>query len=103
MTDFGSIAEFLGWYVMSNLKRATNLKTSILPDGYIAIFSAPTERAYTLPPLGALAWEFFDGEHSNDDVVAQVAKLIDSETTPLLRQQILELIDELRQNGFLKE
>jgi len=88
---------------MAKFKRASKLKTTILPDGYVAIFSTPTDRAYTLPPLGALAWEFFDGEHSTDDVIREVAKAIGTEETAQLRQQILDLTNELQQSGFLED
>jgi hypothetical protein len=88
---------------MPNLKRAAKLKTTILPDGYVAIFSAPTDYAYTLPPLGALAWEFFDGEHSIDQLVEDVARALGSEETAELHEQIVALTKELQRSGFLEE
>jgi len=88
---------------MHKFKRASKLKTRILPDGCVAVFSSPRDPDCTLPPIGALAWELFDGEHSTEDVVTEVAKLIGCEETSELRQQILDLANELRHNGFLED
>jgi|AGTN01.2.fsa_nt_gi hypothetical protein len=88
---------------MHKLKRTSNSKTSLLPDGYIAIFCGSTDRALTLPPVGALVWEFCDGELSTQDIVGEVAKLIGSEATPELRRQIQDLTNELEKNGFLEK
>jgi hypothetical protein len=86
---------------MHKLRRASNAKTTVLPDGYVAIFCAPLDNAFTLPPVGALAWEFFDGELSAQEVVAEVAKAIGANETAELHKQILELTRTLEESGFL--
>ncbi len=88
---------------MPTLKRVSKLKTTILPDGYVAIFAGPADRAYTLPPLAALAWEFFDGEHSTEEIVTEVAKVVGTEETKELHDQIMDLSNELRKSGFLED
>lgn len=88
---------------MHKLKRASNSKTTLLPDGYIAIFCGSTDRALTLPPVGALVWEFSDGELSTQEIVTEVAKLIEAEETAELRKQIQDLTNELESNGFLEK
>jgi hypothetical protein len=90
---------------MTNFKRAEKLTTTVLPDGYVAIFSAATNCAYTLPPIGALAWEFFDGDHSIDDIVNELlAVVVPSSTLNAadLRQQISLLAEELEASKFLE-
>lgn len=88
---------------MPKFKRASNAKTTILPDGYVAIFCAPLDNAFTLPPAGALAWEFFDGELSAQEVVTEVAKAIGTSDTAELQKQIFELTSELEKSGFLEK
>jgi Coenzyme PQQ synthesis protein D (PqqD) len=87
----------------SKLKRASNAKTTVLPDGYVALFCAPSKNAFTLPPVGALAWEFFDGGLSAQEVATEVAKALGTEETADLRKQILKLSSELERNGFLEK
>jgi len=89
---------------MTNFKRADKLTTTVLPDGYVAIFSAVTNCAYTLPPIGALAWEFFDGDHSIDEIVNEVLGVVGQRSTldaADLRQQISALAEELATSKFL--
>ncbi len=83
------------------MNRRIDVKTTILPDGYLALFCPATNWAYSLPPLGALAWEFFDGQSSTEDVVQQVAKIVAVSDVENLRTQINELVSELMSNGFL--
>ena len=87
---------------MTKLKRAPELKTTVLPDGYIAVFSGPSQNAYTIPPSGALAWEFFDGQNSTADVVKLVATELGVPESSELREQIEGLANELLKNGFLE-
>lgn len=88
---------------MHKLKRAKNSKTSLLPDGYIAVFCGSSERALTLPPVGALVWEFSDGEMTTEDIITEVAKLLETNETPKLKKQIQDLTKELEKNGFLEK
>ncbi len=74
-----------------------------MPDGYVAIFSTANDPAYTLPPLGALAWEYLDGDHSTEDFVREIAAVVGSENTTELPKQITELVHELERSGFLQE
>ena len=88
---------------MHKLKRAPNSKSTLLPDGYVAIFCGSTDRAFTLPPVGALVWEFSDGELSTQEVVTEVAKLIGTQETAELRKQIQDLTNVLEKNGLLEK
>jgi hypothetical protein len=87
---------------MPNLKRASAVKTTVLPDGYVALFSAPTDYAYTIPPAGAVAWEFFDGDTPIEDVIEEAAQALGVENSSDFSQQILNLAVELQKNGFLE-
>jgi hypothetical protein len=87
---------------MSKLTRATDQKTTILPDGYIAVFSTTSNHAFTLPPMAALAWEFMDGEHSEEEIVQSVSQVLGSEVSlSELREQISQLVKELAEANFL--
>lgn len=85
------------------LKRSDNLKATILPDGYLALFATATNYAYTLPPLSALAWEFLDGQHTLEEVVREVVSAVGTVDEPALRRELLVLIDSLKENGFVIE
>src|ERR1700722_5885734 len=84
-------------------KRKAGIATTILPDGYVAVFCKDTCRAYTLPPIAGLAWEFFDGEHSEEEIVRKITTLMgENDASADLREQITKLSEELFKNGFLE-
>lgn len=52
--------------------RNGSVKTSILPDGFVALHDLDRDLACTLSPIGAIVWELCDGTHSVDSIVSEV-------------------------------
>lgn len=81
-------------------KRAQDIESRLLPDGYLALVSTQTDWAYTLNPPGALVWEFCDGELSADEIADRAAKILGAD--PLqFACQAQELIAELANAGVI--
>jgi hypothetical protein len=57
---------------MQHLRRNPQAKTALLPDGFIVVFLPDSEEGYTLPPLGAILWEFCDGTMTLDEIIEAV-------------------------------
>jgi hypothetical protein len=83
-------------------KRRSDVKSILLPDGCLVIFDESTEFAHTVSPIGAMAWELSDGEHSTGDIVTEINELTESLLEPeVLTKQVHELLNELKENGLL--
>src|SRR5688500_6603598 len=54
-------------------RRKADVKTSVLPDGHVVLFSDTRDWGHTLNPRAALIWEFCDGEHTVAEIVSEVA------------------------------
>lgn len=83
------------------LKRRASVLTDVLPDGYVILYVEETNWAFTLTPLGALVWEFCDGEMTLDEVVTAIG-----ETDCIVRDdglggQVEALTAELERLGLL--
>jgi len=84
-----------------NPKRNPDIRTTLLPDGYVVLVSGKTDWAHTLNPLGAIVWEFCDGDNSIEKVVEQVGRLVPEKAGPNLRLEVETLLDELVDSGLL--
>ncbi|HEY9868319.1 MAG TPA: PqqD family protein [Candidatus Obscuribacterales bacterium] len=82
-------------------KRNPDVKTTLLPDGYVVLFSTKTDWAHTLNPTGALVWEFCDGQHSVDELVSAVAGLLAGSDPERLRTEVESLLQELLAAGLV--
>lgn len=82
-------------------RRNPDVKTTLLPDGYVVLFSTKTDWAHTLNPTGALVWEFCDGQHSVDELVSEVAGLLAGSDRKLLRTEVELLLQELLAAGLV--
>lgn len=83
-----------------HLRRHPHVNATILPDGHVALH-LKNDWIYVLTPLGAIVWEFSDGEHGADEIVDEIAEIVEIKPSPELRQQIVELIDELKNVSLL--
>jgi len=86
--------------VTENLLRHPHVKATILPDGHVALH-LKNDWVYVLTPLGALVWEFADGEHSVDDMFDEISVIKEIQVSSELRQQIEELVGQLRDASLL--
>jgi len=83
-------------------KRRIDLKSTLLPDGCLVIFDETTEWAHTVSPLGAMAWELSDGQHTTKEIVDEIIVLTaESLDKKQLEAEVLQLIAELSENGLL--
>jgi hypothetical protein len=82
-------------------KRNPDVKTTLLPDGYVVLFSIKTDWAHTLNPTGALVWEFCDGQHSVDELVSEVEGLLAGSDRKRLTTEVESLLQELLAAGLV--
>jgi hypothetical protein len=54
------------------VNQARNLEVHDVPDGYI-VYNADQDRVHYLNKTAAIIFEFCDGSHDADDIVARVA------------------------------
>lgn len=82
-------------------RRNPDVKSTLLPDGYLVVSSCKTDWAHTLNPVGALVWEFCDGEHDVDQIIAEVSGLLPAGQPENLDEQVSKFVDELTASGLL--
>lgn len=86
-----------------NYLRNPDIKTTLMPDGHVVLFSAKTEWAQVLNPTGALVWEFCDGDTPIESITSQIGGLLAITDIPELQKEINSLIKELLGSGLLHE
>lgn len=86
----------------TNPRRNPDVRTTLLPDGHVVLFSTKTEWAHTLNPQGAVIWEFCDGSHSVDDIIEEVRQLMQEAAQEHVSRQVSEFINELLGSGLLQ-
>lgn len=84
-------------------KRSNEMESTSLPDGMIILVNKKTSWAHTLTPLGALVWEFCDGENSVEEIVANIQSIPEIGERPTLGQEINELVQQLDNEGFFED
>jgi hypothetical protein len=89
-----------------HMKRDQDAKTTLLPDGYVAIMKLGSSVGHTLSPLGALLWELCDGTLTVGEVVCAIEEVGGSEVRELLqdsakRASLVDLVKNLENTGFL--
>ncbi len=82
-------------------KRRDDLRTSILPDGYLTLFCQQTSWAYALPPIAALTWELLDGAHSVSEIVSEIRALVEEDKTQNLSEDIVAVIEQFSSLGLV--
>jgi hypothetical protein len=85
----------------ANPTRHPEIETTLLPDGHVVLVSPKTEWAQTLTPLGALVWEFCDGENTIDQIVESIGAIPEITVTQSLKDEVVKLVDDLTEAGFL--
>lgn len=84
-------------------KRNPDVQTKMLPDGHVVIFSQQSDWAHTITPLAAIAWEFCDGQHSVDEIVAQVKAYTKDQPETDIQPSICELLKDFAQGGLVSD
>jgi Coenzyme PQQ synthesis protein D (PqqD) len=72
-------------------KRSSEMESTSLPD------------AHTLTPLGALVWEFCDGDNSVEEIVANIKSIPEVGNRVTLDQEVSELVQQLDNEGFFED
>lgn len=86
----------------SRVRRCNEVKTTLLPDGYIALVHRESNLSMIIPPMAALAWEFCDGEMLIELIVEEILNLVEVENRESLEAEVLQLFNELARDEFLK-
>lgn len=81
--------------------RNPNVQTKLLPDGHIVLFAQQHDWAHTLTPLGGIAWEFCDGQHSFDEIVDCVVETAGIQDSATIKTDLTKLFEELSGSGLL--
>ena len=82
-------------------QRNSDVRTTLLPDGCVVLFSTKTDWAQILNPTGALVWEFCDGEHSVDEIASEVSSLLGQPSGEKILPDVEALVKELSEGGLL--
>lgn len=82
--------------------RNPSVQTKLLPDGHVVLFSQENDWAHTLTPLAGIAWEYCDGELSEDEIVKVVADAAGSSSDGEIKENLQSLFTELRESGLLQ-
>jgi hypothetical protein len=78
--------------------QAPGLEVHEVPDGYI-VYQSQRERVHYLNKTAAIIFEFCDGAHAADDIVARVAKVF--ELGPSAHDEIRAGLDSLIKEGLI--
>jgi hypothetical protein len=84
-----------------NWQRNPEVKTTILPDGHVALSTEKTEWVHILNPVGALVWELSDGALSTEEIITQISELIQSTDRTALEKDVQHFTKELIDAGVL--
>lgn len=85
---------------MQTFKRSTDIECKVLPDGHIVLVSPKTKWAYTLNAMGAIVWEFCDG-NTLEDILEQIRQLEQLPLSTDLTERVTELLNELVEMGLI--
>lgn len=79
------------------------MESTSLPDGMVILVNKKTSWAHTLTPLGALVWEFCDGDNSVEEIVASIKSIPEVGERSALDQEVNELVQQLDNEGFFED
>jgi len=82
----------------ATLTQASNLDVHDVPDGYI-VYQTERDRVHYLNNTAAIIFEFCDGNHEPDDIVARVAKAF--ELGPSAHNEIRAGLESLLKEGLV--
>lgn len=83
-------------------QRMSDIKTTLMPDGHVVLFNTKTEWAQVLNPVGALVWEYCDGVTSLNEMIEEIASLLETDKNSL-EDDVCLMLKELLSNGLIQE
>lgn len=81
-------------------KARAEVEAYVVPDGTCFLFDLTREEGFALDQLGALVWDYCDGQTAEDDIVAEVAALLPDH--PEVVTQTRELLASFAAQGLLE-
>jgi hypothetical protein len=82
----------------ATISQGSDLEVHEVPDGYI-VYQLKRDRVHYLNQTAAIIFEFCDGKHGPDDIVARVAKAF--ELGPSAHDEIRAGLDSLAKEGLV--
>jgi Coenzyme PQQ synthesis protein D (PqqD) len=74
--------------------RRYDMKSLLLPDGFVVVHSQTTNWVYSLSPLAGLIWEFCDGGNSLAQIMDKVSALSGVDISLEQAEQLLNQLVE---------
>ena len=79
--------------------RQVELETPVLPDGTSLLFDPDTDAGHVLDALGSLAWDYYVGALSADDITDEVAGLSPEDNR--LPSEVRRVLAKVAEGGAL--
>jgi SynChlorMet cassette protein ScmD len=70
-------------------------------DDWAVLFDADSGEAYGLDPVGAFLWKRFDGNHSVEDLLAELKTACEDGLPEQAPQEIRDFIAKLARKGYV--
>lgn len=80
-------------------KARPEVEAYIVPDGTCFLFDLTREEGFALDQLGALVWDYCDGQTTEEHIVAEVAALLPDH--PGVAAQVRDLLATFAAQGLL--
>lgn len=81
-------------------KARSGVETYIVPDGSCFLFDPVSDATYTLDQLGALVWDFCDGQIPAEQIIHQIAELLPDDAAIPARTR--RLLADFAEEGLLE-
>jgi hypothetical protein len=82
-------------------QRRADVRSTLLPDGYLVLFSTKTEWAQTLNPTAAIVWEFCDGERTVAEIAEELTELLGEAVKGDITKDVSQTVCDLVEAGLL--
>jgi len=84
-------------------KRQADIRSTMLPDGHLVLYSETSELACTLTPIGAIVWEYCDGNHTADEIIGELRAIQEISLSAALEEEVVQLLNDFNDSGLLEE
>jgi len=81
-------------------KARPEIETYIVPDGTCFLFDPTRDQGFALDQLGALVWDYCDGQTRQEDILADIAALLPEQ--PIMADRVAELLTTFAMQGLLE-
>lgn len=81
-------------------ERDPRVLDELLADGSMVLFHTGSRTLMTLNPTAALVWEYCDGQHTEEAIVAEVGAVFPD--TPTIAADVATVLHDLRAREMLR-